>query len=146
MKPTLDDAILLAVQTHRGQRDKYGQTYILHPLRVLLRLKTAEERIVGVLHDVVEDTRHKPNPVTLDDLRRMGYSKRVVAAIDSVTIRDGESYDDFIRRAKSNPLARQVKLADLQDNLDPKRMPARLTPREQRRTAKYRRAWAALKR
>ena len=146
MKPTLDDAILLAIQTHHSQTDKYGQPYMLHPLRVMLRLKTRDERIVAVLHDVVEDTRHKPHPITLADLRRMGYSKRIAAAIDGVTIREHETYDDFIHRAKTNALARRVKLADLADNMDPTRMPARLTLQDRRRTAKYRRAWEELTR
>ena len=72
--PTLEDAIRLALDVHRGQADKAGQPYILHPLRAMLALAGEDERIVGALHDVVEDSAEGPNPVSLDDLRRLGYS------------------------------------------------------------------------
>ena len=78
--PSLDDAILLAAQTHLRDRDKYGQPYILHPLRVMFRLETEIERIVGVLHDVVEDSLGKPHEVTCAMLRQMGYSDEIVQA------------------------------------------------------------------
>jgi (p)ppGpp synthase/HD superfamily hydrolase len=145
MKPTLEHAILLALKSHEGALEKTGQPYLLHPLRVMLKLETETERIVGVLHDVVEDTRGKPNRVTLDDLRRMGYSEEVVEAVDCVTNRDGESYDDFVARAKANPTARKVKLADVEDNMDIRRLPTTLTEKDLRRLEKYRRAWEVLK-
>ena len=80
--PTLEDAIALAVEAHRGQTQKAGQPYILHPLRVMFRCDSEMERIVAVLHDVVEDTGR-----TFDDLRRLGYSEEVLAALDCVTKR-----------------------------------------------------------
>ncbi len=138
MKPTLEDAIRLAVEAHHGQRDKYGQPYILHPLRVMLRLQTETERIVGVLHDLLEDTPH-----TAEELRKMGYSEEILQALDGVTRRADESYEEFVLRSKSNPIARRVKLADLEDNMDLRRMPE-VTPRDLERLARYRRAWAAL--
>jgi (p)ppGpp synthase/HD superfamily hydrolase len=145
MKPTLEHAILLAFKSHEGVLDRAGQPYLLHPLRVMLKLETETERIVGVLHDVVEDTRDKPNQVTLDDLRCIGYSGEVVEAIDCVTNRDGESYEDFVARAKANPIARKVKLADVEDNMDVRRLPTKLTETDLRRLEKYRRAWEILK-
>ena len=138
MKPTLEDAIRLAVEAHHGQRDKYGQPYILHPLRVMLRLQTETERIVGVLHDLLEDTPH-----TAEELRKMGCSEEILQALDGVTRRADESYEEFVLRSKSNPIARRVKLADLEDNMDLRRMPE-VTPRDLERLARYRRAWAAL--
>src|SRR2546426_247378 len=111
MKPTLEDAILLAAQAHLGQRDKNGQPYILHPLRVMLRLDTEAAKIVGVLHDVIEDTKY-----TRADLQKMGYSDEILQALDGVTKRAGESYEAFVLRAKANPISKQVKLADLEDN------------------------------
>jgi (p)ppGpp synthase/HD superfamily hydrolase len=138
MKPTLEDAIRLAVAAHEGQRDKVGQPYILHPLRVMFRLTTEAERIVGVLHDVLEDTPYSP-----DDLRKMGYSEEILQALDGVTKREGESYEDFVLRSKANPIARKVKLADLEDNMDPGRM-AGVTEQDMQRLIRYRKAWAVL--
>src|SRR5689334_10259915 len=105
----LEDAILLAVEAHRGQRDRVGQPYILHPLRVMCRLQDEAARTAGVLHDVVEDTTY-----TLDDLRARGYPPDVLAAVDCLSRRSGESYEQYVERIKPNPLARRVKLADLE--------------------------------
>lgn len=137
--PTLEDAIALAVEAHRGQRDKAGQTYILHPLRVMMRLETEAERMAAILHDVVEDT-----PYTLERLRALGYPEEVLGALDCLTKREGESYEAFIERVRPHPLARRVKLADLEDNMDVRRLPA-VGPKESERLARYRAAWARLK-
>jgi (p)ppGpp synthase/HD superfamily hydrolase len=112
--PTLEDAIALAAQAHRGQiyPSLAGEPYILHPLRVMLRLDTTTERIVAALHDVVEDTAY-----TLDGLRRLGYPDEVIDALDRLTRRAEETYEDYIRRLQDHPLARRVKLADLAENL-----------------------------
>lgn len=116
MTPTLEDAIALAARAHRGQVDKGGQPYILHVLRVMLRQEDETARIVAVLHDVLEDT-----PVTLADLQTAGYDEQVCEAVDCLTRRTAEAYEDMIERVAMSPLARQVKLADLADNMDPKR-------------------------
>lgn len=136
---TLEDAIALAVKAHRGQTDKNGQPYILHPLRVMLRLETEEEKIVGILHDVVEDT-----DVTVEELRATGYSEEILAALDCVTKREGEAYEDFVRRSASNLLAKRVKLADLEDNMDIKRL-SEVRPKDVDRLNRYMKAWATLK-
>ena len=138
MKPTLEDAIRLAVEAHHGQRDKNGQPYILHPLRVMFRLDTEPERIVGVLHDVIEDTEYTP-----DDLLKLGYSEEILQALDGVTRREGESYEDFVLRSKANSISRRVKIADLEDNMDIRRMIG-VTPKDMERLARYRKAWAEL--
>ena len=101
-KPTLEEAIALAARAHEGQLDKGGETYILHPLRVMLRMQTEEERLAAILHDVVEDT-----AVTLADLKARGFDDRVIQAVDCLTRRDGESYEAFVQRIKSNGLARR---------------------------------------
>lgn len=112
---SLDDAILLAALAHHDKRDKVRRPYVLHVLRVMFMLKSDEERIVGVLHDVVEES-----GVTLDHLRELGYSERVVKAIDFLTWRkDQESYEGYIRRLKVDPLAVSVKRVDLVDHLAP---------------------------
>lgn len=138
LAPTLDDAILLAVQAHHGQRDKAGLPYILHPLRVMLGVQGETARMAAVLHDVVEDTPH-----TLDDLRRLGYPEAVVRAVDALTRRDGEAYGAFVERAAADPVARLVKLADLEDNMDIRRLPVFGEP-ERRRLARYHAAWQRL--
>lgn len=136
--PTLEDAIALAVEAHRGVLDKSGQPYILHPLRVMFRCDTEVERIVAVLHDVVEDTGR-----TFDDLKKLGYTPQVLAALDCVTKREGEGYEQFVERAAVNPVARRVKLADLEDNMDLRRLPS-IGQKDWERMAKYLRAWRRL--
>ena len=137
--PTLEDAILLAAQAHRGQVEKAGQPYILHLLRVMLRVETAEEQIVAVLHDLVEDTSS-----TLDDLRALGYSEAIVQALDGLTRRSTETYEEFVSRAIANPLARRVKLADLEDNMDVRRLPT-LGGKDLERLNRYIAAWRKIK-
>ena len=113
MTQTLERAIAIAATAHEGQVDKGGSPYILHPLKVMLRVTTLEERIVAVLHDVVEDC-----GISLDDLRKEGFSEAVLTAIESVTKVAGESYEAFVERAAQNPIGRVVKLADLEENSD----------------------------
>jgi hypothetical protein len=113
---TLDDAIALAVRAHRDQRDKRDEPYLLHVFRVMLSQNDETARIVAVLHDSLEDT-----SVTLADLRGAGFSDEICEAVDCLTRRPKEQYDDMIARVAANPLARLVKLADLGDNMDPTR-------------------------
>lgn len=135
----LEKAVRLAVEAHSGQRDKAGAPYVLHPLRMMFRLDTPAEKMVALLHDVVEDTAW-----TLEALRREGFSEEIVAAVDCMTRQEDESYDAFIERAAQNPLARRVKLADLEDNMDVRRLDA-LTPEDQARLARYLKTWRRLK-
>jgi len=106
----LEAAIRIAVTAHAGQVEKSGEPYITHPLRLMAAVDGEEAKIVAVLHDVVEDT-----SVTVDDLRREGFSETILAAVDCVTHRQ-ETYADYVVRCKNNPIANQVKLADLTDN------------------------------
>lgn len=138
--PTLEDAIALAVEMHRGQVDRAGQPYILHPLRVMFRLESDLERMVGVLHDVVEDSQ-----LTFEDLRRMGYPDEVITPLEGVTRRADESYEAFVTRSQAHPVARRVKLADLEDNMDVRRYSSDLTGPDLARLNRYRRAWAQLR-
>lgn len=131
---TLERAIALAAIAHEGQIDKAGAPYILHVLRVMLRLTTPEERMAAALHDVVEDCGW-----TLDRLRAEGFPEEVIAGIDAVTRRDSESYEEFVLRAKAHPIGRRVKMADLEDNSDVTRL-SEITERDQARLDKYRRA------
>ena len=131
---TLERAIVIAAEAHAGQMDKAGAPYVLHPLRMMLRLSTSDEMIAAVLHDVVEDC-----GVSLEMLRAEGFSEHVIEAIDSVTRRAEETYEEFVLRAASNPIGRRVKLADLRDNSDLSRI-AHPTARDYERVEKYRRA------
>jgi (p)ppGpp synthase/HD superfamily hydrolase len=108
---TLEKAIRIASRAHEGAKDKDGYPYILHPLRVMLSVDDPAAMIVAVLHDVVEDT-----DVTIDDIRRDGFSEEILTALRLVTRSRRESYVDYVIRCKENPLARAVKIADLQDN------------------------------
>ncbi|MCW8130504.1 MAG: GTP pyrophosphokinase [Planctomycetota bacterium] len=135
---TLERAIALAVEAHAGAKDKAGHPYILHPLRVMFRLEGNAERIVAVLHDVIEDTGR-----TFDDLRALGFSEEVLAALACVTKREGESYDAFVARAMSNPIAKRVKLADIEDNLDVRRL-ATVTEKDRERIERYLKARARI--
>ncbi|WP_419872930.1 GTP pyrophosphokinase [Candidatus Pristimantibacillus sp. PTI5] len=135
----LTEAIILAATMHKGQYDKGGLTYILHPLRVMLKASDDETRIVSMLHDIVEDT-----AMTLENLKELGFSERVVSAIDSLTKRDGETYPDFIQRVKSNELGTHVKLLDIEDNKDLTRIP-NPTQKDFDRIAKYEKAESELK-
>jgi (p)ppGpp synthase/HD superfamily hydrolase len=134
--PTLEDALIVAAKAHRGQLDKAGRPYILHPIAVMLRMRTDRERIVAILHDVIEDS-----DTTLDELRAQGYDEAALTALDHLTRREGEEYDAFVRRAAADPLARTVKIADLEHNLDTTRLAA-VTEEDEARLARYRRALA----
>jgi (p)ppGpp synthase/HD superfamily hydrolase len=135
---TLEDAVSIAAQAHRGQKDKAGDPYLLHPLRMMLRMKSEAEMIAAVLHDVVEDS-----DWTLEQLRDKGFSEEVLQAVDCLTHRDGESYEGFIGRARQNPIARRVKIADLEDNMNLRRI-GEITARDLERLAKYHRSWCVL--
>jgi (p)ppGpp synthase/HD superfamily hydrolase len=136
---TLERAISIAVEAHAGQVDKAGAAYILHPLRLMLQMTTADERIVAVLHDVVEDTAW-----TIQRLREEGFSETTLQASASVTRQENESYEDFVLRAGLDPIGRRVKVADLEKNSDLRRI-AVPTEKDFERVERYRRAIAALK-
>jgi (p)ppGpp synthase/HD superfamily hydrolase len=136
----LEKAIAIAVTAHRGQKDRSGAPYIFHPLRVMNRVMTTSEKTVAILHDVVEDT-----DWSFEKLRREGFPPAVIEALRCVTKREGEDYEDFVKRSASNSLARRVKLADLEDNMDIRRLP-KLTEDAKERLQKYLRAWYSLNR
>lgn len=110
-------AIRVATRAHVSQKRKDGTDYIAHPLRVMARAVSANAgmavMIACVLHDVVEDT-----SLTLEDLLDLGFDSIVVTTVDHVTRKKGESYKEFIQRCKQHDLARQVKIFDINDNLE----------------------------
>ncbi len=129
---SLERAVEIAAQAHAGQKDKGGAVYLLHPLRVMLSLDdpTEAERIVAILHDVIEDS----DDWTSDRLLEEGFSQEVVRALESVTKRPDEDYMTFVRRAGNDVIGKKVKLADLEDNL---RKPPNPTPGDRARRKKY---------
>ncbi len=135
----LEKALQIAVKAHSGQIDKAGSAYIFHPIRVSNRCSTDDERIVALLHDTIEDTE-----VTTEYLLMEGFPRNIVDAILSVTRNEDESYDDFIKRSRLNPIGRQVKLHDLEDNMDIKRL-NELTEKDIYRLNKYIKAYKYLK-
>lgn len=135
---TLEDAIAIAAQAHQGQKDKAGAPYLLHPLRMMLRMTSEATMMAAVLHDVVEDT-----DWTLERLREVGVSAEVLAAVDCLTHREDESYQEFIARVQTNAIARQVKVADLEDNMNIQRI-KQLEAKDLARLEKYHQAWRIL--
>lgn len=129
---TLERAIEIARQAHAGQVDKGGADYIGHPLRVMEMGRTEEEKIVGVLHDVVEDSNW-----FFEMLEEEGFTPDIIEALKCLTkVSEDENYDDFIARVMTNPLAVKIKLYDIEDNLDVSRLDS-LTDADVARCKKY---------
>lgn len=135
---TLERAIAIAATAHAGQLDKNGMPYILHPLRVMMRVEAFDAKIIAVLHDLIEDTEWTP-----DQLRSEGFSAVILEALDCVTRRETETYEEFVERSSSNALARSVKLADLEDNMNMLRL-KEVTAKDLERLERYHRAWRRL--
>ena len=135
---TLERAIEIAVAAHKGQLDKAGKEYIEHPMRVMAAGSSTDEKIVGVLHDVVEDSEW-----TFEQLAAEGFAPKIIEALRCLTKLEGESYDKFIARVKCNALATAVKLNDLTDNMDIRRLPY-LSDKDVKRLKKYLKAYKQL--
>ena len=114
---TLERAIEIAVEAHKGQKDKAGMPYVLHPLRLMFKMESNNEKIAALLHDVVEDS-----DWTLDDLKKEGFNSDVIEAVSLLTRDEKDSYDEFVQKTVSNPISKNVKIADINDNLDLNRL------------------------
>jgi (p)ppGpp synthase/HD superfamily hydrolase len=152
---TLQRAIEIAVEAHKGQADKAGALYLLHPLPVMLSLTTDDERIAGILHDVVEDC----EGWSFERLEAEGFPPRIIDALRSVTKNKAEeklleeatdeeakfiAYWGFVSRAIQNPIGKQVKLADLRDNFDLSRIESP-TEKDQARLKRYQRVFERIR-
>ena len=113
MNELLDKAISIAVDSHSGQVNDKAEPYVLHPLRMMFKAVTIEEKIIAVLHDVIEKT-----TIDLEYLRSVGFSDRIVLGIDALSRRPQENYDKYIDRVAENKLATKVKIIDLDDNIN----------------------------
>lgn len=134
MKDMLYEALMTATEAHQFQKDKSETDYIWHPVYLALQMDTEEEKIVALLHDVIEDSNF-----TAHDLLNSGFNCEVVSAVHLLTKRTGENYFDYIRRIKDNSLARKVKLADLKHNSDLSRLTV-VSENDLKRTEKYQKA------
>ena len=140
IKMNLERAIEIAVSAHKGVFDKGGNPYILHPLRVMMSLEMEDEKIVGVLHDVVEDS----EDWDFDKLKAEGFSNTVLDGLRAVTkFSEDEDYDAFIQRGLGNSIGRAVKIADIRDNLDVTRI-GELKDKDLQRLNKYKKSLSIL--
>jgi (p)ppGpp synthase/HD superfamily hydrolase len=128
----IEIALSIAIKAHKGQRDKGENPYILHPIAVMNRVKTIEEKIVAVLHDVIEDTE-----VTLEQLREQGFSEEIIDAIHLLTRSEEDSYEEFIEKTIKNGISRNVKIADIKENMNLARI-KEPTENDYKRLEKYR--------
>lgn len=132
-----DKAMFIAAREHLGVRDKGGHAYILHPMRIAMRLRTNDEELmsIAILHDVIEDSK-----LTFEDLKAEGFSDRVIAALKLLTHQKGVSYDDYIDNMRGNRDALRVKREDLRDNSDITRLKG-VSEKDFERMKKYQRSF-----
>lgn len=130
----LEKAIIISVKAHSGQVDKGDEKYIFHPIRVMMNAISIDEKIIAILHDVVEDS-----GITIENLKNEGFSENILSAIDCLTRRKKESYEDFINRISKNKLATNVKILDILDNLNTSRLKT-ISDIDKERLNKYREA------
>lgn len=138
MQQLFEKAIMIATKVHAGQKDKAGAPYLLHVLRVMMSVEKMDERIVALLHDVVEDSE-----TTIEELANEGFSKKILRAVELLTKTEHKTYEDYIQEIKRNELARVVKLADLKDNMNISRLKT-LTENDKLRIKKYKAAYNLL--
>ena len=138
MQKLLEKAIFIAISAHKGQVDKGGNLYILHPLRVMLAMENVEEQIVAMLHDVIEDSK-----ITIKELEDNKFPKQILEAVALLTKKNDQPYEDYILAIKKNSLARKVKQADLKDNMNKNRL-KKVTEADQLRIIKYKKAYKLL--
>ena len=138
----LNKAIKIAQKAHKGQTDKFGTPYIGHVIRVMNAGKTYDEKIVGVLHDVIEDCPE----ITLDYLLQEGFPNEIVFAIECLTKNPADQdYTEFVKQTEKSPLAVSVKMNDLQDNMNLTRFNRPITEKDMNRLNKYLTAYLYLK-
>ncbi|MFI3190798.1 GTP pyrophosphokinase [Crenothrix sp. D3] len=134
----IEKSLTIALRAYTGKTDKAGRDYIHHPLRLMAKMTSDSEMAVALLHDVIEDS-----DITAADLLAEGIPSEVVEAVLCLTKQAGENYSEFVLRAKQNTLARKVKLADIEDNINVLRL-LTLNETDLARVAKYHAAWQLL--
>ena len=134
----IEKSLQIALRAYAGKTDKAGREYILHPLRMMAKMKTEMEMSAALLHDVIEDSE-----ITAEQLLAEGIPAEVVEAVQHLTKNENESYEEFVARAKKNRLAARVKIADIEDNMDVLRLSS-LSDHDLARIKKYHAAWHLL--
>ena len=137
-KELLQKAVSIATAVHAEQLDKGGLPYIMHPLRVAEKCSTTDEKVVAILHDTIED-----GDISPEYLLHQGFSQQIVDAVVSVTKLKGEDYEAFVKRASLNPIGRIVKIRDIEDNMDIRRLET-LDEKAFERLQKYHKAFTYL--
>lgn len=110
----LDKAIQIASKAHANQIDKAGKPYILHPLRVMFKMDTEPEMIIAVLHDIMEDCKG----ITAYYLEKEGFTEEIVNTLIVLNRHNYTDYETYIGKVSKNPVARKVKIADIEDNIN----------------------------
>ena len=131
-------ALKLSFEAHKDQIDKSGMPYVYHPFHLAEQMKDEDTTIVALLHDVVEDTY-----ITVDDIRKMGFNEEVCEALKLMTHDDNVPYIEYVKKLKSNPIAKAVKIADLAHNSDLTRLDI-VDEKALMRVEKYKRAMEQL--
>jgi putative GTP diphosphokinase len=127
-------AFLLCMVKHWKQKDKAGKRYVWHPIHVMINVKGYNEKIVALLHDIVEDT-----DVTIPDLKNLKFSKEVVEAVDVISKKKDQEYFSYLKLIKDNSIAKKVKIEDLKHNSDLKRLRS-ISQNDIERAIKYKKA------
>lgn len=134
MNELLERAIKLAQRYHEGQFDKGGHPYIEHPLRVMNGVESIDEKILAVLHDVLEDC-----DVSREQLIDEGIPEYLVEKLEILCKGKNEKYFDYIDRIKFAQLAINIKLSDLNDNMNLERL-KEVTDTDMKRLERYKKA------
>lgn len=134
----VEKSLKIALKAYSGKKDKAGKIYILHPLRIMAKMESDDERSVALLHDVIEDSDY-----TSCDLLNEGIPAHIVEAVQTLTSVEGESYDLFVDRVLKNRLATKIKIADIEDNINILRLNS-VTEKDLERISKYHKAWVKL--
>lgn len=135
----LGKAIEIAALAHQEQTDENGFPYILHPIRMMLRMDTETEMMAAVLHDILEDTNW-----TLEQLKTEGIPGDVLDLVERLSRYNHQSYEEFIELIIEDHTAIKIKLADLEDNMDMRRLPA-ISIDDINRLKKYHHYWLYLR-
>ena len=123
-------ALVISMKEHKGQKDKAGKKYIFHPIKVAMLSKGYKTKIVALLHDVIEDSE-----VTIEDLSKH-FDEDIVLAVDCITKKKGQDYQEYLNIVKNNELSRKVKIADLTHNSNLNRL-EKITEKDRMRKEKY---------
>lgn len=134
----IEKSLQIALQAYAGKKDKAGKTYLLHPLRLMSKMNTEEAMAVALLHDVIEDSDYNKAQLLAE-----GIPEAVAEAVQVMTKKSGESYQQFIDRVLHNEMAARVKKADIEDNINILRLNS-LDQSDLERVAKYHAAWQRL--